>query len=772
MRALAAATLIAGAAGTAAAAAEGAALGSGWPWSGVMALAVAAGIVAGGVAYWRRRRAGARERTVLAAAFARCAGAAMVSNRDGQPLSVTRPWRELVGGDADGPLAGMANGFFDDVVAGSEIARLHDAACRGHTAETTLAVAGPSDRRCRLVAEALDTDQGTDQGHVLWRLAPGEETPMPAPAADEAALDELSTFLGAAAIAFGGIDADGRLGFANPTLAGWLGIAPGTIAEPARPALDAVFEDVPGEGAGTIRLRTAEGATIEAEYLRSGALDIGGMAAVLAMRQPAAEASGAAPGAVPGVAVDGFQALFDPVPAGMALLDGAGRVLAGNRAVFRLIARDPHEILGASLAGGLAAPDRARYERWIAAAIAGGGPLVPLEVGIAEREGGLCLFAGRLPGHLPGPGAAGDDDPAPRLVVYLEPRGEQRGVDEQLFQSQKMELIGQLAGGIAHDFNNLLQAMIGFCDLLLQRHSPKDQSFADIMQIKQNANRAANLVRQLLAFSRQQTLQPKVLNLTDVLAELSNLLRRLIGANIELKMIHGRDLGLIKVDLGQFEQVVINLAVNARDAMTEGGVLSIATCDVASGDPRIAEFADLPDRDYVMLKIADSGCGIAKEHLDKIYEPFFTTKGVGAGTGLGLATVYGIINQTGGHIFVESAEDEDAVRLFGARALRNKGYNVIEARDGEHAVEVLDDTGEQVDLLISDVMMPGLDGPGLLRRVRESHPDLKVIFISGYTEDTFRERIDDGTVVHFLPKPFSLQDLAGKVKEVMQPSGA
>jgi two-component system cell cycle sensor histidine kinase/response regulator CckA len=373
-----------------------------------------------------------------------------------------------------------------------------------------------------------------------------------------------------------------------------------------------------------------------------------------------------------------------------------------------------------------------------------------------------------------------------------------------------MQAVGQLAGGVAHDFNNLLTAMIGFCDLLLLRFRPGDPSFADIMQIKQNANRAANLVRQLLAFSRQQTLQPRVLSITDVLVELSHLLRRLIGENIELKVVHGRDLGVVKVDQGQLEQVIINLAVNARDAMTAGGSLTIRTSNATTTAPIRRGLEVMPPGDYVLIEVTDTGIGIPKENLERIFEPFFSTKEVGSGTGLGLSTVYGIVRQTGGFVLVESepghgatfqiylprhqasdaaaqrvdsgetssgdltgagtvllVEDEDPVRLFSARALRNKGYRVIEAKSGEAALELITEGKEHIDLLVTDVVMPKMDGPALIRRVRQIHPDLKVIFISGYTEDSFRKRLDADSEIHFLPKPFSLKQLAGKVKEVM-----
>lgn len=388
---------------------------------------------------------------------------------------------------------------------------------------------------------------------------------------------------------------------------------------------------------------------------------------------------------------------------------------------------------------------------------------------------------------------------------------EQKRFETQLVQSQKMQAVGQLAGGIAHDFNNLLTAMIGFCDLMLLRHPPGDQSFTDVMQIKQNANRAANLVRQLLAFSRQQTLQPKVLDITECLAELSALLRRLMGSNIELKIKHARDLGLVLVDQGQFEQVIINMVVNARDAMEGAGTISLSTQNCELKKAKRYGHDVIPAGLYVLLEISDTGTGIKPEIIDRIFDPFFSTKEVGSGTGLGLSTVYGIVKQTGGFIHVDSkvgegttfyvylphytaeqtatpslpkeerlppqdltgsstillVEDEDAVRLFSARALRSKGYHVIEAINGEEALKYIKTSDENIELVISDVVMPHMDGPTFINEISLLRARPKVLFISGYAEDTFHDRIKNDGEIKFLAKPFSLNDLAVRVKEIL-----
>jgi two-component system cell cycle sensor histidine kinase/response regulator CckA len=498
-----------------------------------------------------------------------------------------------------------------------------------------------------------------------------------------------------------------------------------------------------------------------------------------------------------------FRRFFDYAPIGIALIDADLRLAECNDTVLALSGLSRDDAQGRPVANLFKRDQRTAIQQRLAAIRDGGESGPAHEAQLRGAHGPIVHLYPRRDDSLPAGG----------LVLHMVDMTNQKNLEAQFVQSQKMQAIGQLAGGVAHDFNNLLTAMIGFCDLLLLRHKPGDHSFTDIMQIKQNANRAANLVRQLLAFSRQQTLQPRVLSVTDVLAELSNLLRRLIGENIELKMLHGRDLGLVKVDQGQLEQVIINLCVNARDAMAEtGGRLTVVTSNLAVADPVQRATETMPPGDYVVIEVIDTGVGIPLENLQRIFEPFFSTKELGSGTGLGLSTVYGIVRQTGGFVFVDSApgdgakfsiylpryqeegvqaatldkgekgnadltgtgrillvEDEDAVRVFSARALRNKGYEVLEAKSGEAALDLLRAPDRpDVDLIVTDVVMPQLDGPAMIRAVREFMPDVKVIFISGYAEERFRSSVGGGEVVEFLPKPFSLKQLAGKVKEVME----
>ncbi len=420
------------------------------------------------------------------------------------------------------------------------------------------------------------------------------------------------------------------------------------------------------------------------------------------------------------------------------------------------------------------------------------------------------------------------------LIFHFFETTEWKNLELQFEQAQKMQAMGQLAGGVAHDFNNLLTAILGFCDFLLHRHGPGDPSFADIIQIQQNSNRAANLVRQLLAFSRKQSLTPKITDTYEAFADIMDLLRQLVGRNIDIRPVYGRNLGYIRVDQGQFVQVFVNLTVNAKDAMNGKGIIDIkiSNYDVKEPIPNNSEI--IPVGKYVMFEFSDTGCGIKKENLKRIFEPFFSTKSAsGAGTGLGLATVYGIVSQTDGFIKVESeegkgttftillpryeeidknpekieikeaplvtiaplavenpenniesydennplspsnkkgnillVEDEDAVRLFAARALKNRGYTVIPCPSAEDALDVLKNN-DNFDLLLTDMTMPGMDGANLAKKVKDLIPSIKIIIMSGFSEDIARGEIADNPDIHFLGKPFNTEQIVTKVKNIM-----
>jgi two-component system cell cycle sensor histidine kinase/response regulator CckA len=401
---------------------------------------------------------------------------------------------------------------------------------------------------------------------------------------------------------------------------------------------------------------------------------------------------------------------------------------------------------------------------------------------------------------------AGSDDDR-HLIAVLSDVTELKSLEAQFVQSQKMQAIGQLAGGVAHDFNNLLTAISGHCDLLLLRHDQGDPDYSDLVQIHQNANRAASLVGQLLAFSRKQNLRPEVIDLRDTLADLTHLLNRLVGERVKLTLNHDPGLLPIRADKRQLEQVIMNLVVNARDAMPLGGEIKVETENLTLYEPVERDRATLPAGKYVLVRVIDEGHGIAPEKMSKIFEPFYTTKRTGEGTGLGLSTAYGIVKQTGGFIFADSepdvgtvfslyfpshdmpltvqtpepkpvaapelgrradgvvllVEDEAPVRAFASRALRLRGYTVLEADCAETALDMLADPDLTVDIFVTDVIMPGKDGPTWVREALRDRPDTKVVFVSGYAEDAFGENQAMIPNSVFLPKPFSLNDLTTTV---------
>ena len=511
-----------------------------------------------------------------------------------------------------------------------------------------------------------------------------------------------------------------------------------------------------------------------------------------------------------------FMRFFDHTPMAIATVDRSGAVVRANARFAKLAqSLSPDGAAGKSIFSTVNARDRHLLIAAISQAAEGRGDIPPVEAmldGPKERWGQFFVTA-----------VEEDERETETAIVYLLETTERRALENQINQSQKMDMVGQLAGGIAHDFNNVLSAIMMANDFLLNAHKPTDPSFQDIMQIKQNATRAATLVRQLLAFSRRQTLRPQVLDLGDALSDLTMLLRRLIGEKVKLDLVHGRDLWPVKVDVSQFEQVIVNLAVNARDAMPDGGKLTVRTANVIAAESAELAYKGMPAADYVRIDISDTGTGIPPEIVDKIFEPFFSTKEVGKGTGLGLSTVYGIVKQTGGFIYVESeagkgtsfriflprhhpeqdvqpdaaagngaarepaaeakpradltgqgtillVEDEEGLRSLNARGLRSRGYSVIEASNGIEALEALEERNGAVDLVVSDVVMPEMDGPTLLKTMRTRNPDLKIIFVSGYAEDAFEKSLPENQQFAFLPKPFTLSQLVAAVKETMAPS--
>ncbi len=512
-----------------------------------------------------------------------------------------------------------------------------------------------------------------------------------------------------------------------------------------------------------------------------------------------------------------FMRFFHNTPLAIATVDKSGRIARTNALGARLFQRVlKGDVADRSILNVVNPGERGAIEAAIHEAASGQGDVAPLDATLAgETERWARFYV------TPVEDAESDHEAA---IVYALDTTEQRSLQSQFNQAQKMDSVGQLAGGIAHDFNNLLSAIMMATDFLLTGHRPTDPSFQDIMQIKQNTNRAAALVRQLLAFSRKQTLRPEVLDLGEALSDFTVLLRRLIGEKVTLDVVHSRDLWPVKVDITQFQQVIVNLAVNGRDAMPGGGKLTIKTANVAEAESRQFAYKGMPPGDYVLVEVADNGTGIAPDIIDKIFEPFFSTKEVGKGTGLGLSTVYGIIKQTGGFVYPESelgkgtsfriflprhvagaeelqaprmsgingalaaaeevarlsaataddtghgtillVEDEEGLRGLNARGLASRGYTVLQAGNGVEAIEVIDKHDGTIDLVVSDVVMPEMDGPSLLKELRRRKPELKIIFVSGYAEEAFAKNIPEGQHA-FLAKPFTLKQLVATVKETM-----
>jgi PAS domain S-box-containing protein len=488
-----------------------------------------------------------------------------------------------------------------------------------------------------------------------------------------------------------------------------------------------------------------------------------------------------------------YRLLVEQMADGIFVADAEGRFLDVNgagAAMFgytrdELLERRIQEVVGAVEAPRLA-PQLARLT---------GGRVARSEWRLRRKDG--SPFLGELMGRQLADG---------RLQGVLRDITERRQLEAQVQQGQRMECVGRLAGGIAHDFNNLLTVILGTVDLALQHAGPGDRLHADLQDVRGAADRAAALTRQLLAFSRKQVLQPKVLSLNTVVSDTLSMLGRLVGEDITVRFVQCGDLQPVKADPGQLEQVLANLVVNARDAMPAGGTLTIETANVELDADYAAEHPSVQPGPHVMLAVSDTGCGMDEETRRQIFEPFFTTKGPGKGTGLGLATVYGIVKQSGGSVWVYSevgrgttfkiylpraegpqsgpagvpaapgargsetvlvVEDEEALRRLAERSLERAGYTVLTAAGGAEALALLERHEGRVALVVTDVIMPGMSGRELATRVSERYPRVRLVFTSGYTDDAIVERGELEADTHFLGKPYTAAALTGKVREVL-----
>ena len=749
----------------------------------------------------------------------------IVTDPSGRVLYANPAYLEIVQAvDAD-DVRPVERVFIGDPDVSEAVYRLAKAAREGrpHAEEVRVpGTAGAPARWLRMRVRPVAA-QGRDARSTVWTVADVTRDRE----RQENIFQELQhaiDYLDHAPAGFFSVDAAGDIVYLNATLAAWLdydlaqvgsgGLKLADIVAGDGGALLTTLAPAPGEVKTELLdldLKTRTGKTVPARLFHKvayGADGTVGASRTLVLNRARDEGTDALR-----AAEVRFVRFFHNTPMAIATVDKAGKIARTNAPCARLF----HGVLkgeaapaeGRSILSLLSERDRAQLEAAIAQAADGQGDIAPVDAALAGGENRSARFWVSA--------VEEEDADGEAAIVYAIETTEQRALEQQFAQSQKMQAVGQLAGGIAHDFNNVLSAIMMATDFLLNAHKPTDPSFQDIMQIKQNANRAASLVRQLLAFSRRQTLRPQVLDLGEALSDLTMLLRRLLGEKVALDVVHGRDLWPVKADISQFEQVIVNLAVNARDAMPDGGKLTVRTANVTEAESRQYGYKGMPAADYVLVEIADTGTGIPQEIIDKIFEPFFSTKEVGKGTGLGLSMVYGIVKQTDGYIYVDSevgrgtafriflprhvpsreeaaeaapaptteaaaaksaadltgqgtillVEDEEGLRGLNARGLSSRGYTVLEAGNGVEAIEVLESCGGNVDLVVSDVVMPEMDGPTLLKELRQRNPDLKIIFVSGYAEDAFEKNLPEGGQFAFLPKPFTLKQLVAAVKETI-----
>lgn len=742
-----------------------------------------------------------------------------VSTADGRIVYANSAFHSILGVAAGEGLAGLEQALAGEPQAGQAIYRLFLAAERGEALEEELQVRrlGVNGRQARwlrlgIKPVPLPNNDANEKPLVLWRVA---DVTSAHARQEEAArhLEETVDYYDSVPAGFMTIGADGTIEAMNATLAGWLKFDRAKLADRGLKLADILTSDgatllAPLNRAPkgrTVRLDIdlvcEDGHDIPARIVATAGESGGPTRALVLSRAP-----GEAHDEDARAAEVRLARFFHAAPFGIATVTATGFISSANAAFARMFFVDggaqPASLSELMAKGGGDAAAQA-VEAELQRVQAGGRCAEPVEISFGPAREFTRRVHMRSIADQAGKGGS--------VVLFVTDTTEQKALEVKYAQSQKMEAVGQLAGGVAHDFNNVLTVIIGLSDLLLQNHRPTDSAYGDIMQIKQNANRAAGLVRQLLAFSRRQTLNPEVMELNESISELGYSLKRLIGEKIDLKSRPARDLWYVKADPTQFQQLMINLCVNAADAMPGDGELVIRTRNVTERELQTHNAPGLVPGEYVVIEFADTGVGMAPEVLSKIFEPFFTTKEVGKGTGLGLSTVYGIVKQTGGYIYADSevgngttfriylpryipeddselpatpdkkelpkdltgtgrvllVEDEDAVRNFAVRALKRQGYEVLEAATGLEALEIMDEEAGRIDIVVSDVVMPEMDGPTLLKALRKRNPKLKIIFVSGYSADAFQKSLDENEEFAFLPKPFTLPQLAAKVKETL-----
>jgi two-component system, cell cycle sensor histidine kinase and response regulator CckA len=749
----------------------------------------------------------------------------LVTDQRGRVCYANKTYLDLIGATNNADVRPIERVFMGDPDVSEVIYRLLKAAREGRPLQEEVRLGGASGdaRWLRMRVRPL-ADLKNSEKFTVWSIADvTREHEQHENVFQE--LQQAIDYLDHAPAGFFSVDAMGDVVYLNATLATWLDY---DLAEVGVGALK-LSHLIAGGGAALLTTLPAAPGEVKTELLDLDLRTRSGKPLPVRLFHKVAHGMDGRPGSSRTLVLNReedkgsdpqrlaevrFMRFFQNAPIAIATIDKSGRIVRSN-ARFVSAFKDFFQGDERLITSVVAARDRPALEALVRKASEGHLDIPQVEAALTgERERWANFFVSAV---------AEDDRDGETAIVYAFETTAQRSLESRFYQQQKMESVGQLAGGIAHDFNNVLSAIMMATDFLLNAHKPTDPSFKDIMQIKQNANRAAALVRHLLAFSRKQTLRPQVLEFGEVLHDLGMLLKRLIGEKIALEIVHGRDPWLVKVDISQLEQVIVNLAVNARDAMPDGGRLTIRTANISAVESVEFHAKGMPTGDYVLLEVVDTGTGIPPDIIDKIFEPFFTTKEIGKGTGLGLSTVYGIVKQTGGFIFAESqpgqtrfriflprhlaeaegalpetslveaaaintiaaadsviqainedltgrgtillVEDEEGLRALNARGLSSRGYTVLEASNGLDALAVLDQQG-RVDLVVSDVVMPEMDGPSLLKELRQRDPGVKFIFVSGYAEDAFAN-LPTQEKYGFLPKPFTLKQLVTEVKKTL-----